>query len=246
MEHKEFLTKLGLSERASIVYLTLLEGGGMSVSDLSRKTKLYRTMIYEAIAELEREGLATMSLKGKYKRYSAESPKKLETKFLELSNQFDDELTQLTMLQRSPVSRRPIVKYVEGAKGITAIYDDIVETLKKGETYYRYSSSNVHNQKTDVRPRYLSKKYRLLRDAKQLERKVITNVPNKLNKRQRLEREIKVVPPDFDLFEYNISQIIYADKVAVIDYNSETAVVIENESVAKFQAKIFELLFRKL
>ncbi len=246
MEHKNFLKKLGLTERASIVYLVLLEFGRMSISDLFRKTGLYRTVIYEAIAELEREGLVSMTLKGKYKHYRAESPKKLEVKFLELSNLFDDELAALTQLGRTPVSVRPVVKYVEGQKGITAIYNDIVETLKKGETYYRYSSSNVHNQTTDVRPRYLSKKYRLLRDAKQLERKVITNVPNTLNKRKRLEREIKVVPPDFDLFEYNISQIIYANKVAVIDYNTETAVVIENESVAKFQAKIFELLFRKL
>ena len=244
MEHIAFLKKLGLSERASTVYLTLLQNGRMSVTDLSKKTKLYRTMVYEAIAELEREGLATMSLKGKYKRYSAESPKKLEAKFLELSNQFDDELAQLTMLERAPMSCRPIVKYVEGQKGISAIYDDIVETLGKGEVFYRYSSANVgaESQKRN----YLSKKYRLLRDQKQLERKVITNVPNNARKNPRLERAVKVIPPDFDLFAYNISQIIYANKVAVIDYNTETAVVIENESVAKFQAKIFELLFRKL
>jgi len=103
----------------------------------------------------------------------------------------------------------------------------------------------VHNA-PDVRPKYLSKKYRLLRDRKKLERKVITNAPNKAQKHVRLEREIKVVPPDFDLFEYNVSQVIYGDKVAVIDYNTETAVVIENETIAKFQQKIFELLFRKL
>lgn len=85
-----------------------------------------------------------------------------------------------------------------------------------------------------------------MRDQKQLERKVITNIPNKESKHVRLEREIKVVPPDFDLFEYSVSEIIYGNKVAVIDYNTETAVVIENATIAKFQQKIFELLFRKL
>ena len=75
---------------------------------------------------------------------------------------------------------------------------------------------------------------------------MITNLPNKLQKRPRLEREVKAVPPDFDLFEYNVSQIIYGNKVAVIDYNTETAVVIENPTIAKFQEKIFQLLFRKL
>ena len=137
------------------------------------------------------------------------------------------------------------MKYVEGQKGIRGIHDDVVETLKKGDTYYRYSSSDAH-KKPDLRNEYLSKKYRLLRDQKQLERKVITNMPNKMGKHPRLEREIKVVPPDFDLFEYRISQIIYGNKVAVIDYNTETGVVIENATIAKFQQKIFELLFRKL
>ena len=52
MEHSEFLQKLGLGERESIVYLTLLPGGGAGVSQISRETGLYRTMVYEAIARL--------------------------------------------------------------------------------------------------------------------------------------------------------------------------------------------------
>ncbi len=245
MEHQQFLQKLGFTPHESHVYLTLLSHGKMGVSDIARKTGLYRTVIYDALGGLLREELVSMSPKGKYKVYAAESPKKLEKKFLELSNHFDDEIVALSALNKSSEIARPVVKYLEGRKGIIAIHDDVVETLKKGDTYYRYSSSNAHRN-IDLRPQYLSKKYRILRDQKKLERKVITNLPNKLGKHPRLEREIKVVPPDFDLFEYSISQIIYGNKVAVIDYNTETAVVIENETIAKFQGKIFELLFRKL
>lgn len=242
--HKEFLQKLGLSERASVVYLALLQNGRMSVSDLSRTTGLYRTMVYEAIATLLGEELVAVSLQGKYKHYSALSPEKLEAKFLELSNQFDAEIAALTALQHSPQASRPIVSYVEGQKGIVGIHDDIVTTLKKGDVYYRYSSAKITG--VEKRQNYLSKKYRLLRDAKQIERKVITNVANKAGKKVRLEREVKVIPADFDLFEYDVSQVIYGNKVAVIDYNTDTAVVIEDATIAKFQAKIFELLFRKL
>ena len=244
MDHKEFLQKLGLSARESIIYLVLLEHGRGSVSELSRRTGLYRTMVYDALGGLLREGLVTISPKGKYKVYEAESPKKLEGRFLELSNQFDEEIAQLSALRIAPRAVRPIVKYIEGQKGITGIHDDIVTTLKRGDVYYRYSSSKI--TKNEWRTNYLSKKYRILRDQKKLERRVITNLPNKLQKRPRLEREVKAVPPDFDLFEYNVSQVIYGNKVAVIDYNTETAVVIENATIAKFQEKIFQLLFRKL
>lgn len=247
MEHSEFLQKLGLGERDSVVYLLLLQNGRAGISQIARDTGLYRTMVYDAIAQLEEEGLVTASPNGKYKVYAAESPRKLEGKFLELANQFDAEIEHLVALHKKPLSPRPTVKYREGKIGIIAIHDDIVETLKKGDIYYRYSSSNVHRTGThDTRPQYLSKKYRLLRDQKQLERKVITNVPNKAGKRPRLEREVKVVPPDFDLFEYNVSEIIYGNKVAVIDYNTETAITIEHPRIAQFQKKIFELLFRKL
>lgn len=245
MEHTIFLEKLGLTKHESEVYLSLLKDGKMGVSEIARKTGLYRPIIYQALAGLGRAGLANVSLKGKYKTYSAESPHRLEKKFLELSNSFDDEIKALSDMQTAPEAVRPVIKYFEGREGIMRIHDDIVETLKKGETYYRYSSSNAHRN-INVRKNYLSKKYRLTRDQKQLERKVITNIPNKQSKHPRPEREIKVVPPDFDLFEYSVSEIIYGNKVAVIDYNTETAVVIENATIARFQQKIFELLFRKL
>ncbi len=245
MEHTTFLEKLGLTTHESAVYLALLQNGKIGVSELARKTGLYRTMIYQALAGLGREGLVLTALKGKYKTYAAEPPSRLEKKFLELSNSFDDEIKALSMLQTTTEAVRPVIKYFEGREGIVRIHDDVVETLKKGDTYYRYSSSNAHNY-TGERKTYLSKKYRLMRDQKQLERKVITNIPNKQSKHPRLEREIKVVPPDFDLFEYSVSEIIYGNKVAVIDYNTETAVVIENATIAKFQEKIFQLLFRKL
>ena len=245
MKHQQFLQKLGLSEYESLVYMALLEHGALGVSGIAQKSGLYRTVVYEALPALLRERLVSVSPRGKYKVYAAESPKKLEAKFIELSNQFDQEMSELMQLYSQAETCRPIVKYIEGRKGIIEINDDVAMTLKKGDTFYRYSSSNAH-RKPDTRANYLSKKYRILRDQKQLERKVITNVPNKMGKRARLEREIKTVPPDFDLFEYSVSQIIYGNKVAVIDYNTETAVVIENPTIARFQQKIFELLFRKL
>ena len=244
MTHAAFLQKLGLSERESTVYLALLLHGAIGVSEISRTTGLFRTDIYRALATLSQEGLVSSSPKGKYKVYAAESPKKLEQRFLDLSNSFDETIAELSMLHLTPSAKRPLVKYVEGERGIRAVYDDIATSLARGAVYYRYSSAKVNDN--EKRARYLSNTYRVLRDQKKLERKVITNMPNKLGKRPRLEREVKVVPPDFDLFEYNVSQVIYGNKVAVIDYNTETAVVIENPTIAKFQEKIFQLLFRKL
>lgn len=61
-----------------------------------------------------------------------------------------------------------------------------------------------------------------------------------------MEREIVTIPKGFDLFEDNISKVIYGSKVGVIDYNTETAFIIESAVFANFERKIFELLFRFL
>jgi len=54
------------------------------------------------------------------------------------------------------------------------------------------------------------------------------------------------IPKLYDLFEDNISKIIYANKVAIIDYESETSFIIENKKLADFEKKIFKLLFKYL
>jgi sugar-specific transcriptional regulator TrmB len=236
---------MGLTPRGSQVYLGLLQSGAQGVSDIARRSKLTRVMVYAVLEELMHEGLVVVHPKGKYKVYAAAPPRKLEDRFVQLSNKFDEHIAALSALSRSGESVKPIVEYSEGREAIKAIYDDVAMSLNPGDTYYRYSSTKVRNGEREGGT-YISKKYRLLRNKKQLERLVITNEQNKNSKLLNLDREVKVVPPDFDLFEYNVSQVIYGDKVAVIDYNTETATVIQNKTVAMFQKKIFELLWRKL
>jgi hypothetical protein len=54
------------------------------------------------------------------------------------------------------------------------------------------------------------------------------------------------VPKGFDAFDDNISKIIYGNKVAVIDYDSQVGWVIESERFARYEEKIFKLLFKSL
>lgn len=85
-----------------------------------------------------------------------------------------------------------------------------------------------------------------MREKKQLERILITNEWLSKYKKSRLDREVVTIPKDFDLFEDNISKVIYGSKVWVVDYNSENAFIIENEKYASFERKVFKLLFKLL
>jgi len=55
---------------------------------------------------------------------------------------------------------------------------------------------------------------------------------------------VVVIPKKIDLFEDNITKIIYANKVAIIDYNTNESFIIESEIFAVFEKKLFKMLFK--
>jgi adenylate kinase family enzyme len=65
-------------------------------------------------------------------------------------------------------------------------------------------------------------------------------------KKRKLEREEKIVSSKDILLDDNIMFTIYGDKISLIDFNKETAIVIESPEMARFQEKIFRLLYKKI
>lgn len=242
MDYTSFLRKTGLSESESRVYLDLLEHGSSGIAEIARRTGYHRQMIYRVLPVLTESGLVSSGPVGKRRAYTAESPSHLKSMVDRLANDFESILPSLEELHTSHTDR-PVLKFLTGAKGISFIHDDVVRTLKKGDIYYRYSSRKVS---TTDSIQYFSESSRLMREKKQLERMLITSESLSRTKEPRLEREVVTIPKGFDLFEDNISKVIYGSKVGVIDYNTETAFIIESAIFANFERKIFELLFRFL
>jgi sugar-specific transcriptional regulator TrmB len=241
MKQKTLLEKIGFTEKESQVYLSLVKLGPSSATDIVKKAKLHRPEVYKALPVLIEKQLVSIVPKGKSKLYVAASPDKLEKVFKDIQDAFFSEIEDLHR-EYDEQGKRPVVTFSEGKEAITNVYSDMVHGLKKGETYFRYSSnSNLTNSKSLV-----PKEYRKVRDAKQLERLVITNEPTKKGHSLSLGRSIKSIPQTYDLFEYGISLLIYHNKVVIIDYNSKSTITIENEKFAEFQKKIFKLLFSKL
>lgn len=239
-EAAEVLKNIGLGKSETLVYLGLLESGPMSVSKLSKKIGLYRPVIYKSLSILQQKGLVVLSPKKKQKLYTAESPKKLRELLESFSKDLDITIEQLE--QKHQNADQPVVRLLEGKEGIRAVFNDIVDTMPKKGVFYRYTSEKDLEEVNS----YLPQSYRQKRDAKQLERLVISNPMSGQKKKPRLERYIKFIPTEYDRFEQNIIQLIYGDKIAIIDLNSKTSLIIQNKALADFQEKIFKLLYRKL
>ncbi len=146
------------------------------------------------------------------------------------------------MTKYEQLGKNIVVSYQEWALWVTRVFDDIVESLPVGAVFYRISAEN-DVEKSNI---YLPKDYREKRDKKKLERMVISSSKAAIPKRKRLERDLVIIPKEFDEFDQDITMTIYGDKVAFIDFGKENSIIIENPMIADFQKKIFQLLYKKL
>lgn len=233
------LGQLGLSEAEIQVYTSLLSMRPSLVIDIAKKTGLYRPAVYKALERLEEKGLVRTLPKGKRLVYGAETPEKLETLFKNFEAEFFNHIEDLHSKYEAGKGRLNVVMG-EGDEAIVSAYSDVVHSLDKNETYYRYSSLfNLKNKKQ------VPKDYERTIDKKGLERLIITGERNKPS-HKRLGRSFKSIPAEFDPFEDEVNVIIYGDKVAIVDYNSKSTMTIKHQKFADFQKKIFKLLYSKL
>lgn len=242
MEIQHILEKIGLNKHESAIYIALLELGPSHIAKIAEKSSIHRPLVYKALPSLLEKKLVTKTQRMRRTIYMAEPPNRLEGLFDDLRIDFFEALPDLEDMY-STNELKPRVRFLQGKDGTKRVFDDIVRSLKKGDVFYRYSSNADGQEKKD---KYVPRGYRKMRDEKKLERQVITNEQTARHKVSKLDRFVKIMPDDFGLFEHNVTEVIYGDKIAFIDYNSETAMIIESKRISDFQRHIFKTLYKKL
>lgn len=240
-KYKNLFQQIGLDEKSGVIYVALIDFGRLNISQISERTNIQRMEIYRKLPYLIETGLIDELKIWKKKLYIAWSPKILEKLLLENQSQAKHVINEIHEGFKNKQSK-PNVIYQEWSKSITNTFNDIVNTLGKGGVFYRISSETD----VDKANSYLAKNYRDKRDAKNLERFVITTKNTHSVKKARLERNTVIFPESYEQFDENIQMIVYGNKVAYVDYNNDNSIIIENKKIADFQQKIFKALFREL
>ncbi len=243
MKKPSLFTKLGLPTQAEKIYWALLEYGPLTIAGLAQRTGLYRPLIYRQLPTLITYNLISETKAGKRTIYTAENPKNLERALQTLQTEFQERLPILEhQYERS--GKQPTIRFFRGRAGIQNAFDYIITHAKKGDILYRYESSADYTK----HKKYYSTSYwdRATGPHLEMQKFVITNEATQNRRRNRLGRYTKAIPRSFDIFEYNITQVIYGDCVLFIDYDTETASLIENAKFAQFQKQIHKLVFSTL
>jgi len=233
--------RLGMSRHASAVYEATQKHGPMLATDIIKKTKLHRPAVYRALFELHDNELITKVKNGKRFVWKTTNPERIRDLFVRDTHQLQRLIPKERELSSNDLMHTTL-KVLKGRSGIRAVFDDVIAHSKKGSTFFRYTSEKDLASVNS----YLSSGYRKKRDAKRLERLVISSPLSGQQKRLRLERFIKFIRTEVAVFDQNIIEIIYEDRVAFIDLNSEEALIIQNTLLAEFQKVIFKQLYKRL
>ena len=236
----EVFKRLGMKKHAAEVYEAILSKGPLSATQVVSLVKAHRPAVYRALGELSERELIFRLPQGKRFLWNAADPQRIEELFRAAMDLVHSTVPK--SIRKTEEAITSTLRLFHGPEGIRLIFDDVISHSRKGERFYRYTSE----VDLDMVNSYLSKDYRKRRDAKKLERQVISNPISGKRKNPRLERFIKFIPPEADLFDQNVIEIIYGSRVAFIDLTSKEGLILENERLAAFQKVIFKQLYKKL
>lgn len=237
----QVLKNLSLTPAEINLYLRLLEHEEASIARLMVMTKFHRPRIMELLEFLKEKELVEVVEVGRRTHYKAASPHVLVERAKKILQDTKHTLPELLALKQKQ-QQKDGLRVLRGEEGLALCFLDVVTSLRKGDVFYQFNSAKDQVYIDSVVP----DTYRPLRDAKELERRTITTRYVGSHKQPRLERSIRYIEDTDEVFEHNVIQFIYGNKISLLDFNTLTGTIIENQAIADFQKSIFLTLYKRL
>jgi len=241
-DESELVQALGLSEHEVAVYLAALELGEANIQEISRKSGVKRTSIYNFIDALKQRQLLSEIKKAKRKLYSAVSPHHLVDEQKSNLASIERLIPQLLAIQNK-VRNKPRVSFYEGAAGLMEVYNI---SLRDKQTIYAWEDLD---RTFDVMPKSFVESYPVKRAAKKIPARCIdrdTPFAREWTSKNnvRLARESRFIPSD----EFGTEANVFGNKVAFFSFRKDApfAVLIEDAGIATMMRVMWNELWDRL
>ncbi len=238
------LKKLGLDKNEAKIYLSLLELGPSGISEIAQKAEMNRTTLYSVFDRLIEKGLLSISISGKRRVYTAESPGKVKQIIKDQLAVLDELMPELLSRVRT-IKNKPVFRYLDGLEGIKIAFLDSLKT--KDETIIGFSGIEALTVSNKSLLRFWENEY--IPKRKKLKKFVRLILPeneigqNFKDKDAEHFRESKMVPGSRYNFECEIHT--YDDIVTVVSYSQgeEFALEIKSKPIANTIKMIFQIVW---
>jgi len=240
---KTTLYKLFPSKNEANVYLALLEVGVGTVSDISKKSKVKRTSIYDILRRLEEGGYIEKSKRNKKIYYSASDPRMLLGKLSEQQMLIGGIMPELMAIANS-LPKKPAIRYYEGEEGIKNVYEDTL--------FYEGQEICMWGTKESVEvfdATYQYERYMPERIARKIHLRAIgphISLTQELKSKDKAElRETRLIPREFGEFEVEIN-LYGKHKIGIMSFKEEFGIIIESEKIYRTLKIFFEFMWMGL
>lgn len=238
---QETLQKIGLEPKKAKIYLACLEIGQASIIEISRKTGIKRTTVYENIENMAQEGFVRVISQGKKRRFSAINPRELKDLIQKREEMLEQIMPQL-LAMGSVSAVKPKIWTYQGKEGMFSAYEDSLNYpdsevfgWASGEVVKLFSQQECDN--------YIQK--RIKKKIMQTLIMPSDKFSGNFTKDDKYQlRKTKIV--DFDEYPFKIEINIYANRVAIFSVKDKMAVILESEPIASAMRMIFRMCWKGL
>jgi sugar-specific transcriptional regulator TrmB len=239
MHIRAAIEQLGYSSHEVRVYLSALELGGGTATDIAGRARIPRTTVNLILDSLHKKGLCDTYLLRRRKIWTAASPQRLLLQLKEHEATLRSVMPHLQTLQRDTGSR-PIVRTFVGADEIKQIMNDILETK------HHMFSIELWDELVALLGRSYMEDFIERRVEHHIRVRLLTprtKLSQALKERDAQElRTTQFLPESISI---NNSNFIYGDKVAIISLKTKhpVGILIEDKDIHLTMEVLFESLW---
>ena len=235
------LQQIGLTENQAKIYLACLELGETNIKDISLKSNIKRTSIYDLIPDMINAGILKQTIQGKKRKFLAIGPEELKTLLKKRDMLLEQIMPDLRSLD-NVTGTRPKVLFFNGIEGLKNAYEDLLNY--KNTTVRGWASEDLVEMLGDEWiDSYI--KRRLQKGIKEYMIYPIGKTSKKyFAKDNEHKRTSKLIDPKKYKFDIEIN--IYHNKVAMVSAKDKVAVIIESKPIVNTLKTIFQICWDSL
>ncbi len=227
---QKLIDYLDFSDKEANIYLTLLEAGEVTITDLAKRCGLKRTTLYNMLPEMQRCGFVKVSKSKGRKYYFIDDVRNLERILEEKTEAVRNMIPELEKFHNISQIKPRIILY-EGVVGMKRFYQDIIFAVFPGDSILTYIGLEDFY---DFVPKEILEKYVGQRIKKRVVNKIIAHEGSLA--REWMEssgselRQIKILKKQKEMFRGDVK--IFSNKVAFLSYSEDFfGVIIESKEI---------------
>jgi predicted transcriptional regulator len=242
------LKKIGLTHGEIKIYEALLDLGECTRTILAKKSGISPSKIYDVANRLIEKGIISSVKKNNVIHFNASDPEKLKEfiskkeKELEKEKELVDSMLPTLMAKYADNKEKNDVEVFYGWEGMKTVYNDITNSLKKGEFNYIFGASLGYNSKqADL----FFNNYYHKKNIKGFGTKIIFNEEVRKNK-FRIESLLKKPNEVKYLYNETFTEInLYKNTVLIVLLLKQPMIIrIQNQEAADSFKKFFDSMWK--